>query len=102
MKTIVAFFCIAASLACKPNRLPPLPPERDPTAESAPVTPWRAPPNVLTTELSKGAEGSGHTGHHHGGMQHDAVKADAPATPEPAPIEHSGAGHEPERPGGKP
>lgn len=63
---------------CKIHRLPELPPERDPTSESAPVAPWQPPPDVLNTELSTGAKDDGGHMHH----QHET----------PAPSEH--AGHE--------
>jgi hypothetical protein len=59
----ILILLLAAS--CTTHRLPPLPPERDPTSESAPVAPYRAPPDVLTTELNKGAPEGGHE-HHHG------------------------------------
>ena len=68
MQRPIAILCVlAGSIAgCKIHRLPALPAERDPTAEEAPVVPYRPPPDVLTTELSTGAptaEGSGHEGH---------------------------------------
>lgn len=60
--------------ACKTHRLPPLPPQRDPTAAEAPVTSYDPPPDVLREELSSGkSDGkeddphAGHHGHHGGG-----------------------------------
>lgn len=65
MRSILAIFVFCCAAACKPHGLPPLPPERDPTAEAAPVAPWQAPPDVLTTELDEGAPADAHAGHEH-------------------------------------
>lgn len=79
-------FAIALVGACKTHRLPQLPPERDPADERAPIVPYRAPPDVLTTELSKGEPGGGHDHHQH----------HAPAKPtEPPPQHEHGSGGEP-------
>lgn len=72
MKHILVVLTALIASACTTHRLPSLPPERDPTSESAPVTPWRAPPDVLHGELNDGAAPpGGHEMHDMPGMQHD-------------------------------
>lgn len=55
---IVVVLALLQLAACKSKGLAPLPPERDPTAEQAPMTEYRPLPDVLTTELSSGAAAS--------------------------------------------
>ena len=86
MQRHLAFVCVLAGVpvGCKIHRLPELPPERDPTAERAPVVPYRPPPDVLTTELSTGepAGGSGHEGHQgHEGHTMPAQPDESPYPP---------------------
>ena len=91
MQRTIVFLCLSAgvSAGCKIHRLPELPPERDPSAEEAPVVPYRAPPDVLTTELSTGAPAggdmAGHEGHGMGGG--------APAEPPPSTAPSTEPGH---------
>ena len=79
MKPILVVLNALLVSACTTHRLPPLPPERDPTSEAAPVTPWRAPPDVLHGELSDSAGGQDMKDmpgmqHDTPGMQHDDMK----------------------------
>jgi hypothetical protein len=94
----LAILHITAALglsSCKTHGLPALPPERDPTDERAPIVPYRAPPDVLTTELSTGEgapAGHEHHGHH---MPAEAVPRAEPLKPaEPATSAEPEAGHE--------
>ena len=82
MTRTIFFLSIIIAGGCTTKRLPPLPPERDPTAESAPVAPWRAPPDVLNAELSEGAPaGSGHEHMHH--AEPSATPPGKPDEPDP-------------------
>ncbi len=77
MRARIPLLCLVGLVlpACKTHRLPPLPPQRDPAAAEAPVTPYEPPPDVLTKELStgksEGKQDDPHAGHHdhhgHGG-----------------------------------
>ena len=90
-------FAIALLLlgGCKIHRIPEVPPEQDPAAEQGAALPYRAPPDVLTTELSTGEptagghEGhdmSGHEGHDMSG--HDMKSSDGKKTKKKTDAEH--------------
>jgi hypothetical protein len=99
----LAILHIMAALAmssCKTHGLPDLPPERDPADERAAIVPYRAPPDVLTTELSTGEGAAAGHEHHHGhhmpakpASPPEPVKPAEPATPPEPDGGHEHAGH---------